>query len=54
MGVDSEAQIFQLVGNEVDFTKWLALSLEDTNRLNIRNQNEALEWIGTRLRLSKY
>ncbi len=36
MGVESESQIFQLVGNEVEFSEWLALSLEDSCKLSIR------------------
>jgi DNA-directed RNA polymerase III subunit RPC2 len=50
MGVESDAEQVQLVGSEPEIVNALALSFEEPVQLDIRTQQQALHYIGTRIR----
>jgi DNA-directed RNA polymerase III subunit RPC2 len=50
MGVDSDAELVQLVASEGELINTLALSLEEPRRLGIHTQLQALRYIGAKIR----
>jgi len=50
MGVESDMEIAQMVGSEPEVIDMLALSLEETLKLNIFTQKQALKYIGSKIR----
>lgn len=50
MGVESDLELVQLVGSEPDLVNALALSLQESTRLGIFNQLQALKFIGAKIR----
>eukprot|EP00771_Trimastix_marina_P001701 gnl/Trimastix_PCT/2792.p1 GENE.gnl/Trimastix_PCT/2792~~gnl/Trimastix_PCT/2792.p1 ORF type:complete len:1132 (+),score=331.51 gnl/Trimastix_PCT/2792:252-3398(+) len=51
MGLESDQEIVQLVGSETVYANGLAASIEECNALNIHTQIQALEYIGTKVRM---
>ena len=50
MGVESDMEMVQLIGNEYNLINALALSLEEPVRMKVKTQDQALKWIGTKIR----
>ncbi|GMH82897.1 hypothetical protein TL16_g09418, partial [Triparma laevis f. inornata] len=50
MGMESDQEIVQLVGDEKEIVDQMALSLEDLNKLGIRTQEQALRYVGQKIR----
>lgn len=50
MGVESDLELVQLVGSEPEIVDALALSLEEPFRLGIHTQQQALQYIGSKVR----
>jgi DNA-directed RNA polymerase III subunit RPC2 len=50
MGIESDFELVQLVGSEPLLVNAMALSLEESSRLKILTQQEALKFIGTKIR----
>jgi len=51
MGIQSDQAIVQLVGS--NYQELLAPSLEECHKLEIFTDNQALEWIGTKMRVTR-
>jgi len=50
MGMVADSEIVQLVGNESDVQDALALTLQESSKLNIRSQLDALRYVGHKIR----
>jgi DNA-directed RNA polymerase III subunit RPC2 len=50
MGIESDLELIQLVGSESLLVNAMALSLEEAGRLKIFTQQQALKFIGTKIR----
>ena len=53
MGVESDQEIVQLVGSEQSYNDAMAPSLEEAASLGIFTETQALEYIGTRIKVAK-
>jgi DNA-directed RNA polymerase III subunit RPC2 len=53
MGMETDQEIIQLVGSEQMFVDGLSASLEDCAAHKIFNQQQALDYIGTKIKAFK-
>jgi DNA-directed RNA polymerase III subunit RPC2 len=53
MGIESEQEIIEHIGIEEDFISFLGFSIEEAANTGIFTQNQALEYIGSKIRVFK-
>jgi len=54
MGIQSDREIFELVaGDDPDYGDMFAINLEECAKMEIFTQQQALEWLGTKVRVPK-
>jgi DNA-directed RNA polymerase III subunit RPC2 len=54
MGLQSDREIFELVaGDDPDYGEAFSINLEECAKMDIYTQQEALEWMGTKVRVPK-
>lgn len=53
MGIETDQEIVQLVGSESLYADALSASLEAAAKLNINSQEQALEFVGNKIKPSK-
>jgi len=54
MGLQSDREIFELVcGGDSDYGDAFTINLEECTKLDIHTQQQALEWLGSRVRVPK-
>lgn len=54
MGITSDQEIFQMIGTDDDTFRKFAPTLEECHNLNIRTQDQALKYLGTKLVAKRY
>ena len=53
MGVESDQECVQLVGSEAEVAEMLAQSVGDCAKHNVFTQQQALEWLGSKVKMSR-
>lgn len=54
MGVQSDREIYELVaGDDIEYGEAFSINLEECAKMEIFTQQQALEWLGTRVRIPK-